>query len=568
MQQQKVNSVTTTIGRSMVAILFLVSTTISLALCILVSSLNDAAAINTAGSLRMQSYRLAFDIETQSPLLNTHTMEFDQSLTSPTMQELHRWYTPQTIQHHYTELLLTWQAVRSELDQRDKDSYLIQVAPFVERIDQFVFELQQSSENKLHLLAFISAVGLLLILMVVLFTIQFTQRQIVVPLNQLMAGCKRIKQHQFSLTINNNSNNELGILARTFTQMAADLNNFYGALEQSVNEKTHRLRHANESLKVLYNCSQQLSVSRLTHQHFQHMLETLIAIDGLTAAKLIIEESNGTTTKITVGEYQSTTWHQQPLLIDDEIMGQLWWQYQLPCPDLALIENIANILSRGIYYNRTQKQTEQLLLMEERATIARELHDSLAQSLSYLKIQLTILKRQLNTNTNTNTNDNQQQTVQVIDEELSNAYTQLRELLSTFRLTIKEANFSEALNQLLTSLQDQTSAQFQVDNQLPSMALIAHNQVHLLQIIREAVLNAIKHADANQIKISCHQQHGIINVEIADDGVGFDPSNSKLNHYGLNIMQERASRLKGELTLHSQIGVGSHVKLQFALSEG
>lgn len=563
MQQQKVNSVTTTIGRSMVTILFLVATTTSLALCMLVSSLNDAAAINTAGSLRMQSYRLAFDIETQSPLLNSHTIEFDQSLTSPTMQELHRWYTPQTIQHHYTELLLTWQAVRSELDQIDKDGYLIQVAPFVERIDQFVFELQQSSENKLHLLALISAVGLLLILMVVLFTIQFTQRQIVAPLNQLMAGCKQIKQHQFSLTINNKSKNELGILARTFTQMAADLNNFYYDLEQSVNEKTHRLRHANESLKVLYNCSQQLSVSRLTHHHFQQMLETLIAIDGLTAAKLIIEESNGTTTEITVGEEQSTIWHRQQLLIDGETMGQLWWQYQLPCPDLALIENIANILSRGIYYNRTQKQTEQLLLMEERATIARELHDSLAQSLSYLKIQLTLLKRQL-----TNTDNRQQQTIQTIDEELSNAYTQLRELLSTFRLTIKEANFSEALTQLLIPLREQTPAQFNIENHLPSMALIAHNQVHLLQIIREAVLNAIKHADAKQIKISCHQQHGIINVEIADDGVGFDPSNSKLNHYGLNIMQERASRLKGELTLYSQIGVGSQVKLQFALSEG
>ncbi|MEC6906100.1 nitrate/nitrite two-component system sensor histidine kinase NarQ [Photobacterium piscicola] len=563
MQQQKVNSVTTTIGRSMVTILFLVATTTSLALCMLVSSLNDAAAINTAGSLRMQSYRLAFDIETQSPLLNSHTIEFDQSLTSPTMQELHRWYTPQTIQHHYTELLLTWQAVRSELDQIDKDGYLIQVAPFVERIDQFVFELQQSSENKLHLLALISAVGLLLILMVVLFTIQFTQRQIVAPLNQLMAGCKQIKQHQFSLTINNKSKNELGILARTFTQMAVDLNNFYYDLEQSVNEKTHRLRHANESLKVLYNCSQQLSVSRLTHHHFQQMLETLIAIDGLTAAKLVIEESNGTTTEITVGEEQSTSWHRQQLLIDGETMGQLWWQYQLPCPDLALIENIANILSRGIYYNRTQKQTEQLLLMEERATIARELHDSLAQSLSYLKIQLTLLKRQL-----TNTDERQQQTIQTIDEELSNAYTQLRELLSTFRLTIKEANFSEALTQLLIPLREQTPAQFNIENHLPSMALIAHNQVHLLQIIREAVLNAIKHADANQIKISCHQQHGIINVEIADDGVGFDPSNSKLNHYGLNIMQERASRLKGELTLSSQIGVGSQVKLQFALSEG
>lgn len=95
------------------------------------------------------------------------------------------------------------------------------------------------------------------------------------------------------------------------------------------------------------------------------------------------------------------------MAIDGEVLGQLWWQYSLPCPDQALIDNIARILARGIYYNRAQKQTEQLLIMEERATIARELHDSLAQSLSYLKIQLTLLKRQIN-------KDNSQQAKEIL----------------------------------------------------------------------------------------------------------------------------------------------------------
>ncbi len=55
------------------------------------------------------------------------------------------------------------------------------------------------------------------------------------------------------------------------------------------------------------------------------------------------------------------------------------------------MRNIATILGRGLFINQAQKQYQQLILMEERATIARELHDSLAQMLSYLRIQLTLL---------------------------------------------------------------------------------------------------------------------------------------------------------------------------------
>jgi two-component system nitrate/nitrite sensor histidine kinase NarQ len=58
-----------------------------------------------------------------------------------------------------------------------------------------------------------------------------------------------------------------------------------------------------------------------------------------------------------------------------------------------LMRSVATMLGRGLYFNQAQKHYQQLLLMEERATIARELHDSLAQVLSYLRIQLALLKR-------------------------------------------------------------------------------------------------------------------------------------------------------------------------------
>ncbi|NVH49866.1 nitrate/nitrite two-component system sensor histidine kinase NarQ [Photobacterium damselae subsp. damselae] len=553
--------VTTTIARAMLCILLLSVITTSFALLTLASSLNDAEAVNVSGSLRMQSYRLAYDIQTHSEQLPHHIAKFEHSLFAEPMAELDSLIVPRRIKLHYYSLIDRWHELKPD-SLAKQQKYLTNVADFVTRIDKFVFELQEFSITKLRMLAVLGGMGLTLILCVALFVIHFTQRQVVTPLNRLVSASKRIKQGEFDLHLAITNNNELGLLTNTFNTMASELGKLYHGLEQKVNEKTHRLRHANDSLQILYQCSQELSVSRLSEENFHTMLNTLVALEGLTAVKLSISESNGHQYEIESGVVDiHCSWHYQDLAIDGEVLGQLWWQYSLPCPDQALIDNIARILARGIYYNRAQKQTEQLLIMEERATIARELHDSLAQSLSYLKIQLTLLKRQIN-------KDNSQQAKEIltdIEQGLSGAYTQLRELLSTFRLTVAEADFAQALTTMVEPLEEQTNAVIVVDNQLSSLHLQAHHQIHLLQVIREALLNAIKHANADEILIRCLQQDDKIAISIKDDGDGFDPRNPKLNHYGLAIMNERAARLHGQLEIHTQPQKGCEIELTFLL---
>ena len=559
MKNRPLKPVTTTIARAMLAILLLSVVTTSFALLTLASSLNDAEAVNVSGSLRMQSYRLAYDIQTQSPHLEAHLDMFEKSLFSPSMAALEHWTVPTNIKMHYYNLIGRWEDLHPLLHDGNERLFLSEVAKFVDRIDQFVYELQEFSIIKLQVLSVVGGLGLSLILIAALFTIHFTQRKIVTPLNQMVTASEQIQEGKFDLTLDVKSDNELGILAGTFTTMATELGKLYRNLEMKVDEKTRRLRQANDSLQVLYDCSQELSQSRLSTKNFAVMLETLLDIEGLTAAKLIIEENTGNNTEITAGEPSGNNWHYHDLDLDGQVLGQLWWQDTLPCPDKSLIENISRTLARGIYYNRAQKQSEQLLLMEERATIARELHDSLAQSLSYLKIQVTLLKRQLG-------QGDQQQTMAIIsdiDQGLSGAYTQLRELLSTFRLTIKEANFGEALVEMLKPLEEQSNALLIIDNQLSSLSLDAHHQVHLLQLIREATLNAIKHAQADEIIITCLQELDTVTITISDDGIGFNPANEKLNHYGLAIMTERASRLHGTLEINTTKGTGCEVTLQF-----
>ena len=93
-------------------------------------------------------------------------------------------------------------------------------------------------------------------------------------------------------------------------------------------------------------------------------------------------------------------------------------------------------------------------------------------------------------------------------------------------------------------------------------------QVHLLQIIREAVLNAIKHASASEIAVSCvTAPDGNHTVYIRDNGIGIGEPHEPTGQYGLNIMRERAERLSGTLTFSQPSGGGTLVSISFRSAE-
>ena len=138
--------------------------------------------------------------------------------------------------------------------------------------------------------------------------------------------------------------------------------------------------------------------------------------------------------------------------MQDTVYGELQWQSENASAFAPLMNSVSTMLGRGLYFNQAQKHFQQLLLMEERATIARELHDSLAQVLSYLRIQLTLLKRSIPQD-----NDTAQSIMADFSCALNDAYQQLRELLTTFRLTLQQADLPSALREMLDTLQNQTS---------------------------------------------------------------------------------------------------------------
>ncbi|QOV62824.1 nitrate/nitrite two-component system sensor histidine kinase NarQ [Kosakonia pseudosacchari] len=548
------------LARAFFSLVLLSLLSTGVALITLASSLRDAEAINIAGSLRMQSYRLGYELQKQTAELQPHRQIYQQTLNSPVLQTLNRWYVPQEVQQRYGQLHENWHQMEKHLIQGDQQWYAQNIQAYVGQIDLFVLALQHYAERKMMLVVAISMLGAAGIFTLVFFTLRRIRQRVVKPLNNLVATCQRIQQGQFSLLpLDNKLDNELGLLASTFDRMSGQLFKLYRSLETSVAEKTRDLHEANSRLEVMYQCSQALNTSQIDALCLRHVLQIVYDHQAACFLELVVDDN----WRIQQGELNpALPVNSLPVNMQENVLGELRWQSHQQPLSAPLMCNIATILGRGLYINQAQKHYQQLMLMEERATIARELHDSLAQMLSYLRIQLALLKRSV-------PEDNAPAHL-IIDDfsrGLNNAWQQLRELLTTFRLSLQQSSLPAALREALDVLQSQTSAKLNLDCRLPTQALDAQQQMNVLQIVREAVINAIKHAQASEITVSCvTDPDGLHSVYIRDNGIGMKSTQEPAGHYGLTIMRERAERLGGVLQIVSPPGCGTQVQFRFPLA--
>lgn len=548
-------SVTQSIAQALSAIVLLSLLTTGLALVTLLSSQRDAEAINLAGSLRMQSYRLAWDASRQPQNLAHHLARYQQTLDAPVLQKLDRPWVPREVSVRYQRLRAAWPSLQQQLQQGDTVAYQQQVPIYVGEIDRFVLGLQRYTELKMHLVAASSLVGVIAIVALALMTIRFTRLQVVRPLNALVTASRYVESGNFAFPpLHVEQQNELRVLSHAFSGMAARLHSHYQLLESTVRAKTEDLTQANRTLSLLYDSSQMLTASPLHPALFEAVLTNVLTREKLTAIRLDSDQF-----QFRAGDDQAAgQWQRLPLQQDEQQIGELRWQTAGASPPDELMRSLAAMLGRAIWIWQAQQQYQQMLLIEERTTIARELHDSLAQSLSFLRIQLTLLRRAVDKD------DSAAHTIIAdFDQALAEAYRQLRELLTTFRLTIEQADLVAAMQAMIASLQEKSSAEIHFNYQTGLQSLEAQQQVHVLQIVREALLNAIRHASAQVIRVDYqHSEKGEHLLTITDDGVGMNSTDEPPGHYGLTIMAERAQRLSGHLTLHAQPR-GTRVELRF-----
>jgi signal transduction histidine kinase len=153
------------------------------------------------------------------------------------------------------------------------------------------------------------------------------------------------------------------------------------------------------------------------------------------------------------------------------------------------------------------------------------------------------------------------------------AHTNLRHYILGLRAPLApQRNFSETLQAYLGSFHQAWGIKATFDapsNGLPSLPAEVEDQ--LLHIIQEALVNIRKHAGAKRVDVSITLQANEMTLTISDDGHGFDLQNAPgaaQEHFGLNIMRERAGQVGGHMEIRSIPGHGTHVVISVPITAG
>ena len=557
-------SLTSTILSLMLILILLSSSLAVFSIVNLTFSLGDAKGINASGSLRMQSYRLLLYTNAGSNNTDKKIIEFENTLNSEALKRSLQWYSPKELRDQYLLVIDKWQVMRVYIGEGNTRLYSASLTDFVDTIDTLVLKMELFAAFKLKLLVIGQIIGLSILLVIAFFAVVFTRKRVVKPLQLLMDSAATISKGNFKVEMPKTGYIELTALGNALQKTAAELANLYEDLENQVNEKTLALTRANNELKFLYDNLVMLHADKLDYKALQSAINQLKYYEDLTFLRLVVEHEDGSKDVIKAEggwpDDLSTESVQFPLLIEMNQMGYLEVISNKPL-NKQLFENFAMMLTRSITIHNASEQRQQLALLEERAVIARELHDSIGQLLSFLKIQVSLLRKSLDHSCR---NPEVEGQLTEINEGVSTAYVQLRELLSTFRLTIKEPNLSQAIEVMLDQLRHQTNIDIQLNYKLSAHLLEAKQHIHILQLIREATINAIKHANPAHIVVNCQLTgNGMITISICDDGIGVTHIAERDQHFGIGIMHERANKLNGTVSFNSNHLGGTTVTLSF-----
>jgi len=211
---------------------------------------------------------------------------------------------------------------------------------------------------------------------------------------------------------------------------------------------------------------------------------------------------------------------------------------------------------------------EAMAVVKERQRIARELHDSLAQTLGYLHLKLADLERRAGADGTAHLE------VELADlkKVARDAYEEARQAIFGLRSMVSRSlGLIPTLTEYLHDWSGQTAVavDLQVDaeeaTRLPPVV-----EVQLIGIIQEALANVRKHAGARHVLVSVERRDEAARVAIHDDGRGFDPgavAGGSNGGFGIETMRERAEAVGGKFTISSRPGQGTQVEVEFPTTD-
>lgn len=565
----------------------------------------NATAINLAGSLRMGAFQLAARSASEDPVDNTDTLdqrieEYEDRLRDPAIIRS----IPRTDDHPLVEQYKTveygWaNQLRPSLESHQTGAPLsaemiTTVESYTVEVDRLVSMLEQRTEARIDLLHLIQIISMVFSVLIVLALFLDLKNRILRPLRKLVGIATAVGEQDFSHKANLKGSDELAQLGQAFDQMTSELALTYYELESRARQKTEEIEISHAALQVMHSASRGLFANHDLCSGAIPMLQDLEQLLGIGPIRLFLHDKESAepveaiTTATPKRPFYCRDHHCNACLVTPEVYdemplenndgrrlllpirtpGQLlgtlevWYPAEKGLPETSrrLLETLTDQLATAIFLEKQITEEQQLTLAEERTVIARELHDSLAQSLSYLKMQVTRLRR-LNI-------DGEQKPIHddILDElstGLNSAYRQLRELLATFRLKLDTPDLATALRKTIDEFSERLGKPVAFEYNLPPQTLSPNEEIHTLQIIREGLANAVKHADATDISVKVLFDSPQVRASIQDNGKGLPSGDQPVNHYGLIIMQDRARTLGGKVNVRNRDEGGVEVALTF-----
>ncbi|MBA8197604.1 MULTISPECIES: nitrate/nitrite two-component system sensor histidine kinase NarX [Citrobacter] len=541
----------------------------------------SAHAINKAGSLRMQSYRLLaavpLDANDQPLLEEMERTAFSPELTRAAKRDGQQAQLKALQDYWHTEL------APGLSHAQNADAVAEDVTQFVAGLDKLVTAFDHTTELRIERVVMLHRLMAVFMALLLVFTIIWLRVRLLEPWKQLLSMARAVSQRDFTQRACISGRNEMAALGSALNNMSEELAESYAVLEQRVQEKTAGLEHKNQILSFLWQANRRLHSQVPLCERLSPVLNGLQNLTLLHDIELRVydleDEDNhqeftcqsnvscdekgchlcprGTLPAIDGGitlKWRLTDAHTQYGIL----LATLPHGRHLSHDQQQLVDTLVEQLTATLALDRQQERQQQLIVMEERATIARELHDSIAQSLSCMKMQVSCLQMQGEA-----LPENCRDLLSQIRNELNTSWVQLRELLTTFRLQLTEPGLRPALEASCLEYSARFGFTVKLDYQLPPRLVPSHQAIHLLQIAREALSNALKHSHADDVVVTVVQNGKQVKLTVQDNGCGVPENAERSNHYGMIIMRDRAQSLRGDCRVRRRETGGTEVAVTF-----
>lgn len=573
-----------------------------------------AAAINEAGRMRMQTYQLALmSNHKASNQVDTLIGKFDRSLDllsagDPSRPLFVPWNNLNKLE--FAGIQNDWLEIKSTLTSSQYHGLSAQrVELFVKRIDRFVSSIEAEVDywtGMLHLFQF----GMLGISLITSLVIMYVGYSVILdPVARLRLGFDQVKSGNLSAHVSIDAKDEFGDLAIGFNEMTRELHDLYQGLEAKVKDKTFHLEEKQTRLAALYEISsfmaKEVDLLTLTKGFSSRLLELsgcdAIAIrwtdetnqryfldGGSNLPQSIIDnehcltggscycgssQENGEVKVINFNKHTEidrlcvkegfATLITIPVALQNKLMGEIDIFFKketaLDLEEKSLLITLANHLAGALEAQKIKSLEKEATISEERSFLARELHDSIAQSLAFLKLQVGLLKDALSGSGNSDP----QRILDELDLGLKESYGDVRELLLHFRTRTNIEDIEPALKSTLQKFEHQSGISTKLEMIGDGLPLMPDIQIQVMHILQEALSNVRKHAQAKNVKIIVNQVPNWT-FEVVDDGKGFVSSQQDSTHVGMSIMQERAYKINAKIVVDSIPDVGTRVLVELS----